>query len=194
MLRCTFRHLDGIGEKRERALWDSGVETWSDLAARGGEQLSLFGDRDKIQVALAESRSALESDDADFFAQRLPRAEYYRIAMEYPKDTVFLDIETTGLSRFYHYITLVGWSRGGSYGAVVRGGDFSALSKVLAGAKALVTFNGSLFDIPFLKKELGDVPMPAAHIDLRFFSRRVALKGSQKKPDSPSKSSSSTAE
>ena len=44
-----------------------------------------------------------------------------------------------------------------------------------------MTFNGSLFDLPFLRHEFPDLPLPDAHVDLRFLARRAGLPGPQKK-------------
>jgi predicted nuclease with RNAse H fold/dephospho-CoA kinase len=44
-----------------------------------------------------------------------------------------------------------------------------------------VTFNGTIFDLKFLRKELPQLQLPKGHVDLRFFGRPVGLKGPQKK-------------
>jgi hypothetical protein len=79
-------------------------------------------------------------------------AELYRIAFAFPEETLFLDIETTGLSRYYNKITLVGWSRGSSYEYWLRGTDPARLLAALADAQIIVTFNGTMFDLPFMLK------------------------------------------
>jgi predicted nuclease with RNAse H fold/dephospho-CoA kinase len=55
------------------------------------------------------------------------------------------------------------------------------LIAVLQSAKVIVTFNGSIFDLNFLRKTFPGIYMPSVHIDLRFFVRRVGLSGGQKK-------------
>ena len=35
--------------------------------------------------------------------------------LERPRDILFLDIETTGLSRYYDYVTLIGFAIDGEY-------------------------------------------------------------------------------
>jgi uncharacterized protein YprB with RNaseH-like and TPR domain len=93
---------------------------------------------------------------------------------------VFLDVETTGLSWFYDELTLVGWARDGAYRTHIAGEDPIALFGALSDAHALVTFNGTLFDLKFLKKTFGEIALPPVHIDLRYLSRRVGLTGGQK--------------
>src|SRR5688572_13543363 len=113
MLQVSFQHLRRISRRREIELWRGGVHTWDDLATSLRDQFTLFDE--PAGEFLEESRQALASGDANFFAARLPKSEHYRIALAYPADTLFLDIETTGLSIVYDSLTLVGWSIGGEY-------------------------------------------------------------------------------
>jgi uncharacterized protein YprB with RNaseH-like and TPR domain/predicted nuclease with RNAse H fold/dephospho-CoA kinase len=93
---------------------------------------------------------------------------------------LFLDIETTGLSWFYDEITIVGWAVNGEYKVLVADDDPSILVEDLAAAKVIVTFNGTLFDLRFLRKKYGEIRLPEVHVDLRFLSRRAGLSGGQK--------------
>lgn len=183
MLRSTFIHLPGVGAKKEAALWKAGISSLDGLSlkrAASNRQLQLFDaaqvDTDPIRASL----TALENGDAKFFATLLPNSEHYRIALAYPQDTLFLDIETTGLSHFYDSVTMVGWSINGQYDFWLRGTNPSRLYDAIGRSKVLVTFNGSLFDLPFIRSEFPDLSLPPAHIDLRFFVRRIGLSGGQK--------------
>jgi uncharacterized protein YprB with RNaseH-like and TPR domain/predicted nuclease with RNAse H fold/dephospho-CoA kinase len=185
MLSSTFQHLKGIGAKKELALWSSGIVSWDRLETKQEPQLSLFaaslnGNGAKGSFFYA-SRKAMAENDAEFFAKTLPRQEHYRIALSFPSQTLFLDIETTGLSRYYDTITIVGWSMDAEYRVYIKGGDETALREALKEAKAVVTFNGTLFDLPFLSQEFSDLHIPSAHIDLRFLAKRVGLSGGQKR-------------
>lgn len=93
---------------------------------------------------------------------------------------LFLDVETTGLSRYYDELTLVGWLSDGIYRVYVTGDDPQPLLCALRAASALVTFNGTLFDLAFLKKSFPGLSFPKVHADLRFLARRVGLTGGQK--------------
>jgi uncharacterized protein YprB with RNaseH-like and TPR domain/predicted nuclease with RNAse H fold/dephospho-CoA kinase len=183
LLTATFCHLRGISADRERALWKSGVTSWDEFEKRHEPQLSLFSGgarRDSLLKELELSRRALEQRQLEYFAEKLPRREHYRLAYAFPEDTIFLDIETTGLSRHYDYITLVGISRGSSYLVHLKGCDPAPIIDAINLAKVIVTFNGSLFDLPFLSKELNELRIPKVHVDLRFLARRIGLKGGQK--------------
>ncbi|MGC8494757.1 MAG: ribonuclease H-like domain-containing protein [Syntrophobacteraceae bacterium] len=179
MLKSTFQHLRGIGKKSEKSLWERGLTTWERYDASFPKQTCLFGSIDS-DSPLSDSIAAYERGDMGFFAKLLPAAEYYRVALEFPNDVLFFDIETTGLSVHYDIITIAGWSLGKSYGVYINGQDDTHLRAALAKAKAIVTFNGTLFDLKFVEKHFGVITMPSVHIDLRFFAKRVGLAGGQK--------------
>lgn len=144
-------------------------------------QESLFVERElNRRSAFDEAQKAYEDKNVEYFADRLDRTEHYRIALTFPESCLFLDIETTGLSRYYNHITAVGWSKGKKYGFFVKGQDDAALKEAIATAKSLVTFNGTLFDLPFIRQEFPDIQFPRVHIDLRFLAKRVGLTGGQK--------------
>lgn len=179
MLKSTFQHLKGISRKKERDLWAKGVVTWDDYKSLIGEQMTIFGD-DETDHELSESEKAYNNENMEFFRDQLESSEYYRIALEYPEDVLFLDIETTGLSLYYDQITIVGWSIGRNFGVLINGEDSEPLRTALAKAKVIVTFNGTMFDLKFLKKHFESIQLPPVHIDLRYFSKRVGLTGGQK--------------
>ena len=181
MLKNTFIHLPGVGRKKELALWEAGILTWDDYEKAFPRQAHLFSDHyHEIESALEKSREALKSGDLDFFAERLPKNEHYRIALAKPHDTLFLDIETTGLSLHYDVITLVGASYDDRYECFISGTDKKHIRRLLERAKCLVTFNGTLFDLKFIEKEFEGIRLPKAHVDLRYLCRRIGLTGGQK--------------
>lgn len=183
MLQSTFIHLPGIGFHREKLLWKSGILTWDDLTRTYLSQSSLFprASDDALARSIEESRAALEAGRLEYFAEKLPPSEHYRIALHAPRDTLFLDIETTGLSLYYDEITLIGISGIDGYDLYIRGQAIERIAERIAQAKCIVTFNGGAFDLKFIGKEFPLLPLPHAHVDLRFFARRVGLAGGQKR-------------
>jgi predicted nuclease with RNAse H fold/dephospho-CoA kinase len=101
-------------------------------------------------------------------------------ALEHPNRVLFLDVETTGLSRYYDDVTLVGWLLDGVYRVYIAGDDPKLLLSSLQSASALVTFNGTLFDLAFLEKTFAGLALPRFHADLRYLTKRVGLTGGQK--------------
>ncbi|MDR2300478.1 MAG: ribonuclease H-like domain-containing protein [Deltaproteobacteria bacterium] len=176
ILEHTFIHLGLVSSHEERSLWGEGVRTIDDLIKRSP------GCRDeKVAKAIAKTKRALEERDHVFFAKALPKDQLFRVAVAYPQETAFLDIETTGLSRTRNQITIVGWTLGEAFKVIVYGRDDPAeLYDDLAKSKALVTFNGTSFDLPFLKSAFPDLGFPLAHVDLRYLCKSLNLVGGQK--------------
>ncbi len=183
-LERTFLHLPRIGLRTERKFWREGIKTWDDLEAARNVPRELFGPRrSPLLQAIDESRRALDASDTAFFAEKLPPREHYRIATSFPAQTVFVDIETTGLSLYYDAITLIGSAREGDYACHIMGTSDdreSAAAELIANARCVVTFNGTLFDLKFLAKYIPRLQLPAAHVDLRYLVRRASLSGGQK--------------
>ncbi|MBN2128245.1 MAG: ribonuclease H-like domain-containing protein [Sedimentisphaerales bacterium] len=98
----------------------------------------------------------------------------------------YLDIETTGLSRQYAELTVVGIATvtGTSLQvAQLYGGQIAAaaVARLLEPVDEVYTYNGSRFDLPFIRHKLGlDVKGQVAHTDLMYDCWRRKLKGGLK--------------
>ncbi|MHC4260472.1 MAG: ribonuclease H-like domain-containing protein [Planctomycetota bacterium] len=99
----------------------------------------------------------------------------------------YLDIETTGLSRHYADLTVVGVciERGRKCQITqLVGGRITArrLLAALRGTQILYTYNGARFDLPFTKAKLGlDLTEHLTHKDLMYDCWRKNLYGGLKK-------------
>jgi uncharacterized protein YprB with RNaseH-like and TPR domain/predicted nuclease with RNAse H fold/dephospho-CoA kinase len=187
MLESSFLHIEGVGAKRERQFWDAGFQTWKllqEALSETGPALPLSASlRYRLLDGLRQSQDAVARRDVEFFANRLPRNEHYRMLQSFPEKVAFLDIESTGLSQFYDQITLIGVSVGKSYSCFIAEDDpatLAAVADTLNSADIVVTYNGSLFDLPFLKAKLSELALPKFHVDLRFFAKASGLTGGQK--------------
>lgn len=177
-IQSTFIHLDKLGVHKEKELWSKNIFSWEDYQLNIEKTNLFFEDKDSI---LYSSINALKEKDIDYFSKKIKKSEYYRLAISFPKDVLFLDIETTGLSQYYDHITMIGWSINNHYDYYINGiTDITNFIDVVKRAKIIVTFNGSIFDIPFIKKFFPHINFPLCHIDLRFFSKRFNLSGGQK--------------
>lgn len=172
MLKQTLLHIPGIGLKTEKALWSRGIRTWWDYQEYTQDEAKLSW--------LQRTRLAYERDELSFFLENMPRSELYRIVIDRPQRTAFLDIETTGLSSRYHNLTLIGVCVDGEYRYAMQGQSTDLLNTLLESADCLVTFNGTRFDLPFLRRHVPDLHIPEVHIDLLYLARRYGYKGGQK--------------
>lgn len=80
----------------------------------------------------------------------------------------------------YDQVTVIGIEIDGEYRAFVQGSNLNDAANVLATADGLITFNGALFDLPFLARTFPGLKLPPVHVDLRFLARRAGLAGSLK--------------
>jgi len=182
MIRRCFNMFDGIGPAREQAIRAAGVADWGRLLAGDGTAgLSEKLGRSLVSQVREWSR-ALEAGDTEFFARRLPRTKHWMLFDAFGGAVRYLDIETTGLSPGYHDVTVVGIHDGENYRALVKDRDLSAeaIREALAGCTLLVTYYGSVFDVPFLSVAFPQVGWKMPHFDLCFGGRRVGLSGGLK--------------
>lgn len=178
MLQNTFLHLRKVNLKQEQKLWKKGVTTWEQYEAAFDRQLNLF---EKASPTFETSRGHLQKSNLQFFVERIPVSEYYRIAINCPEEVMFLDIETTGSGFRFDEITVVGWSMGEEFGFYIDGEDPTYMLESIRRSKVVVTFNGTGFDLPIVKKSFPEAEFPRCHIDLRYLTRRIGLRGGQKK-------------
>jgi uncharacterized protein YprB with RNaseH-like and TPR domain/predicted nuclease with RNAse H fold len=174
LLAETFVHMSGIGLKTERRLWHAGIGSWSALGQ------TAFARRPAVAQCIARSERALLTDDLAYFFGALPASERWRAYSDFGEQFAAVDIETTGLS-IYDQLTVVGIELNGEYRTFVRGANLDDAAEMLSVARGLITFNGALFDLPFLARSFPGLALPAAHVDLRFLARRVGWTGSLKK-------------
>jgi uncharacterized protein YprB with RNaseH-like and TPR domain/predicted nuclease with RNAse H fold len=173
LLPETFVHIAGIGRKTEWRLWQSGVATWDDL------RTTSFGFRPGVLEALEDSAQALQDEDVDYFFSALPPRDRWRTFSDFGRRFVAVDIETTGMS-VYDQVTVIGIEHEGVYRTFLRGSNLEEAAELINDADGLITFNGTLFDLPFIRRTFPEVELPVAHVDLRFLSRRVGWAGSLK--------------
>ncbi|MCY1023184.1 ribonuclease H-like domain-containing protein [Pyxidicoccus sp. MSG2] len=180
MLQRTFQHIPGVGPWREKDLWSRGIRTWDDFPAAGtGVAISKKTD-DVARARIAEAREALERGDLRKLAELLPPREHWRLYPTFQDDAVYFDIETDGKDAQAPTVVSLFDSRG--LHVFIQGRNMDALPEAMAERRLWVTFNGSCFDVPVLRDYFGPgrFPVPDAHIDLRFVTRRLGIGGGLK--------------
>jgi len=180
MLRNTFVHLPGVGPQRERALWDQGILDWDHFLATAQDG-QLRGRTHESSVRLVRhSVDALASGDAGFFKPHLPAREAWRLYSEFADRALFLDIETTGLSGDHDDVTLIGALGNGELALFIKGINLEQFPAYIEQFPLLVSFNGSQFDVPFLRAHFPRARLDQSHIDLRFVLASLGYKGGLK--------------
>ncbi|MBI5223021.1 ribonuclease H-like domain-containing protein [Candidatus Micrarchaeota archaeon] len=176
MLQNTFIHIPNFGPNKERKLWEAGILEWDDYLARFGEVVHCQGPARHIR----NSKAALEKAESEHFGIILPKNETWR-AFPHFKRVAYVDIETTGLGRGDDYMTVVGLFDGEQVKSYIHGQNLDDFEKEIANYEMVVTFNGSLFDLPFIKRAYPNAKIPTLHIDLRFVLASLNVRGGLKK-------------
>ncbi len=176
MLENTFIHLPDYGPRRERRLWEKGILTWDDFLERFSDSPYHRG----ISTRVASSKAALAFSDAHFFSQHLPNSEAWRCFPHFRK-VAYVDIETTGLAPATDYVTVVGLYDGKTVKSYIHGRNLQDFKAELAKYDVIITFNGSMFDVPFLKSRISGLKVPPIHVDLRFLLASLDVRGGLKR-------------
>ncbi|WP_435184347.1 ribonuclease H-like domain-containing protein [Halobellus sp. EA9] len=175
----SFVPAEGVGEARERSLWEAGIVRWADFdpdRAPLGPKTS-----ERVESFLAEALERLDDGDARYFGERFPAKETWRFYENFRDEALFFDIETTGLDAHTEDVTTVSVTRGGETTTLVRGENLTseALAEQFRDAPLVVSFNGKQFDVPFLEQNF-EISIDAPHLDLIYPCRRIDLTGGLK--------------
>ena len=183
MLKNTFLHISGLGIKTEQRIWASGIHSWDDLLREGITGASPRR-RDTLKQWMEESIKQLSVKNPNYFGERLPSNQFWRIFPEFREFIAYLDIETTGLGSWGNKITTIALYDGKSIFTYVQGQNLDEFKEDIQRYKVLVTYNGKCFDVPFIESYFG-IKLNQVHIDLRFLLKSLGytggLKGCEKK-------------
>ena len=178
MLKNTFLHIPGIGNKTEQQFWDSCIHSWKDFTQNCPIRLSQ-SKIDTIIRSLEESRQHIKSNNPNYFSDQLPASLHWRFFPEFRQTTVYLDIETTGLESRQNEITTIALYNGNSITYYVNGYNLDNFLDDIKKYKVIVTYNGKCFDVPFIESYFG-IKLDHAHIDLRYILGSLGYKGGLK--------------
>ncbi|MCS6924526.1 MAG: exonuclease, partial [Candidatus Binatia bacterium] len=128
MLRHTFQHVQGIGEKTERRLWRAGVTDWLSFLEAPHSAPLPQRQRDAICAELEHSLRALERRDARYFTARLAPQHRWRLYPEFGQRVAYLDIETTSGNADTASITVIGLSDGARLRVYVTGENLACFA------------------------------------------------------------------
>lgn len=181
MIRSTFIILPHVGNVTERNLWKKGITTWGDFLCRTHIEGISDDRKSRMDERLEDADRFLEMGRSDYFCSLLPTIEQWRLFSTFVDDAAYLDIETDGIGPRAKTTVITVHSKKGTT-TLIRGIDLTSegLAKALAGAKMLVTFNGSSFDIPVLNKEFPFTVPRVPHFDLRHGAHRIGHVGGLK--------------
>jgi uncharacterized protein YprB with RNaseH-like and TPR domain len=180
MIRETFVHIAGVGYRIEQRLWRSGIRTWEDFSAahrppRIGPRLAR-----RMSDEIERSIEAFRAGRHRYFARKLPSRDHWRAFDTFRRHAMYLDIETTGFSIGRDAVTVVGVYDGNRKRSFVQGENLEDLPGAFRRSKMLVTFNGSRFDLPFLRKAFPRLAIDQIHVDVLHPLSRLGFVGGLK--------------
>ncbi len=181
MIRRSFIFLERIDKKTEQNIWNQGIDDWDSFI--GAQKIKGISIRRKLYYdrQLSAAKKALYNFNSEYFVNRLPKAETWRLYDFFKEDAVFLDIEATGITE-KDDITVFGLFDGINTRTMIKdiNLDYAAIKKELRRYKIIVTFNGSSFDMPFIKKRYPNLLPNIPHFDINSVAHRIGLRGGLK--------------
>ncbi|HJR77361.1 MAG TPA: ribonuclease H-like domain-containing protein [Nitrospiraceae bacterium] len=183
MLTSTFVHLKGIGQSTECRLWQDGIRDWATFLNRSLVRGISVARKDLYDRDVEAAALALERGESRYFARCLKPKDHWRLFETFRSRVLYVDIETTGTSVYDGHVTIVGLYRNGRMSTLVHGESLSAerLQDELDQADVLVTFFGSVFDVPYLKAAFPAIRFDLPHFDVCFAARRLGQQGGLKR-------------
>ncbi len=178
MLRNTFLHLPGIGEKTERRLWAADVHTWNDALSASTAALPRCLATEEVRQALTQAQHQWEREQWDYFERCLPGAAKWRAFEALQHRALYVDIETDG---YTNEITVLGIYDGNLFHAFVAGQNLEQGLALLESAALVITFNGSGFDMPIIRRHFPQHLFNHVHIDLMWPLRKLGFRGGLKR-------------
>ncbi len=176
MLRNSFCHIHGIGLKTEQKLWNAGITSWDKWSPELPVRVSAASRADAINV-FEDSLKAIDNDPG-YFTRVLPSTESWRIFSDFQHQTVYLDIETTGLDEMAE-VTSIALYDGNQVYTYVNGQNLEDFPLDIYKYKVIVSYNGKSFDVPFLENYFR-IKLDHAQIDLRYVLAKLGFKGGLK--------------
>lgn len=159
-------------------MWRHDVLRWQDYVPRSG-LLTKHVDA-LLQPALLRAQAAYEAREVDGLAELLPPEEHWRLFGEFAEQAAYLDIETSDDAVGAGFLSAIGVLDRNGPRLLLAGPDLQSFPELARGWSMLVTFNGSSFDLPILRRVFPEWQPPRAHVDLRHVLRRLGYSGGLK--------------
>ncbi len=168
MIDQTFLHCPGVGQKTEARLKSLGFLSWQDCLDRPAELPFSHSRKRLFLQEIQASLTALQNQDLTYLSCHLPPREHWRILAQYFPEATFFDIETTGLSSYDSFTTVIAAYHQQELHTFVYEENLEDFLQLVDQSKLLVAFNGNSFDIPFLENSFNIPTIGCPHIDLRW--------------------------
>ncbi len=129
---------------------------------------------------LCKAKLALADRNFSFFERALNPANTWRAWPDFQENCVYLDIETNGI-YLDSIVTVIGLYDGQIERCLIQGKDLEKFPELISKYGMIVTFNGTSFDLPMLKRAFPKITFNQIHLDLYYVLRNLGYKGGLKK-------------
>ncbi len=181
MLTRSFIFLRGVGEREERHFWAQGIYSW-DALLDALPELPVHPRRKSVWIRqIAAAEHALREMDISWLARNFPATERWRLIPDLWSVTAFVDVEAYQIRPGQYRMTIAGVLFRNAYHSFLAGRNLSALSRLLADARLMVSFGGQGFDLQMIRQTFPHWQLPFLHIDLQPLYRRAGLPEGLKK-------------
>jgi len=178
MLRQSFSHIQGVGLKTEKKLWENNINDWDTFLYT--KNLPLSNKKiDFIKNEIGISENQLIGKNPKYFSDGLQTNQHWRLFNSFKPSVAYLDIETTGLYVSSAIITTIAIYDGKNIRHYVNGKNLNNFKTDILDYNLLVTYNGKCFDIPFIE-EYFNISLNHSHIDLRYVLHSLGYSGGLK--------------
>ncbi len=180
MLKQTFFFLPGFGLELEKYLWQQGCQDWDHFLEKSDQFDTKSAPKELALEMLYQAKLALEDRNFSFFERALNPANTWRAWPDFQENCVYLDIETNGI-YLDSLVTVIGLYDGKIEKCLVKGKDLESFPELISKYAMIVTFNGTSFDLPMLKRAFPKISFNQIHLDLCYVLRNLGYKGGLKK-------------
>ncbi|NQU66215.1 MAG: ribonuclease H-like domain-containing protein [SAR324 cluster bacterium] len=136
--------------------------------------------KDQFLATIRASLAALQRHDLRYLIRALPTREHWRILETCFSEATFFDIETTGLSSYDSFTTVIVAYHQQELHTFVYGENLEDFLRLVDESRLLVAFNGNSFDIPFLENSFNIPDIGCPYIDLRWIFYHQGYSGGLK--------------
>jgi uncharacterized protein len=179
VIRSTFQIVPGLGAGREQRLWRAGFATWDHLRQVPAGVLPRLLDLE-LRDAIIVANAALAENDADTLAALLPPREHWRLLSAFGDAVAYIDIEVGDDVHGFEGISAIGVCGRRGPELFLGGRNLASFPAAISDCAILVTFNGSSFDLPILRRAFPEWRPPPLHLDLRHLLARAGWNGGLK--------------
>ena len=179
MLKRSFIHIPGINEEIEKQIWQSNVHSWTNFLENHASVSLSSTKKEQITSYIHQSLQAYDNQEHSFFFDNMPPKQQWRLYGHFK--CCFLDIETTGLSKYNDDLTVIGLYNGRESKIFINGKNLDQFAEEIKKYDLIVTFNGKCFDVPFLKAKFPRLDLDKPHLDLRYLMKDIGYVGGLKR-------------